>query len=371
MPVKIKSSGGGSVTIDVPSTAVDTTMILPTNNASLVSNTNPVMTGNVAVSGANSYISVNGDNVSLYTMKNRIINGDFNIWQRGTSFVVINSVNTYSADRFRTEGYTANTTISQQSFTGGQTAVPDNPTYYCTVALNNTNTNGYWAFMQRIESPQVMRGYGTYTLSFWARATSGTVAAGGWYYGIQNVVSGPALTTTWQKITQTVTISSSAAESSGYVSVYLVYLTQNTAALSIDIAHVQVESGSITTPFEWRPYGLELNLCKRYYWQIVSGTSTEILINGYNYQSNQWETVVQYPVEMRSVPLITFTAANTFLHRISQVSPSTLSYYYTDTTWARNQILLYAIFSGLTQGQGSAIGNVNTKVAGIYFSAEL
>lgn len=372
MPIKIKSAGGGSITLDVPSTAVDTTLFLPTSNgAAIYSNTNTAFSGNVAVSGANSYISINGDNVMPYTMKNRIINGDFNFWQRGTTFTVVNSVNTYSADRFRTEGYGANTTISQQSFAGGQTAVPDNPTYYCTVALNNTNTAGYWAFQQRIESPQMMRAYGTYTLSFWVRSTSGTVAAGGWYYGINGPVAGPALTTTWQKVTQTVTLSSAASESAGYVTAYLIYLAQNTAALSIDVAHVQLEAGPIATPFEYRPYATELAMCKRYYWQMVSGTTIEVMINGTAYQTNQWETVITYPVEMRTVPTITFTAASTWVTRIGGTSPSSLSYYYADSTWARSQMLVYAIYSGLTQGQSVALCSKNGSVAGMYFSAEL
>lgn len=202
-------------------------------------------------------------------LKNRIINGNFDVWQRGTSLNSVNNVNEYSADRWRSEGYTANTTITRQSFTGGQTAVPDNPTYYATVALNNTNTGGYWGFMQRIESPQVMRAYGTYTLSFWVRATSGTVAAGGWAYGINSPISGPALTTTWQKVTHTVTLSNAGAETAGYVSVYLVYLSQNTTALSIDVAHVQVEAGLISTGFESRPYGMELALCEYYYKKLI------------------------------------------------------------------------------------------------------
>ena len=91
MPIKIKSTSGGSVTIDVPSTAVDTTMILPVTNSGLVSNNNPtisgpVLTGNVAISGASSYLNINGDNVSPYAMRNRIINGDMKVWQRGTTF---------------------------------------------------------------------------------------------------------------------------------------------------------------------------------------------------------------------------------------------------------------------------------------------
>lgn len=34
---------------------------------------------------------------------------------------------------------------------------------------------------------------------------------------------------------------------------------------TFDIAQVQLEEGSVATPFEHRPYGLELALCRRYF----------------------------------------------------------------------------------------------------------
>lgn len=365
MPIKIKSAGGGSITLDVPSTAVDTTLLLPTaNGVTLFSNNSPVLTGNVAVSGANSYISINGDNVMPYTMKNRIINGDFNFWQRGTTFTVVNSVNTYSADRFRTEGFSANTTISQQSFAGGQTDVPDNPIYYCRVALNNTNTSGYWAFQQRIESPQVMRGFGTYTLSFWVRASSGTVAAGGWYYGINGPVAGPALTTTWQKVTQTVTISSSASESAGYVTAYLVYLAQNTAALSIDVAHVQVEAGPIATPFEFRPYGMELALCQRYYetnYDIGTspGTVTGVFSGEYFNHNGVAGTYIAMPIKFairkRASPSVTLYSPSTGASGKCQTNRSGNP----DATGGAASITTSGFSGGLTEGSGVACNLVS------------
>ena len=39
----------------------------------------------------------------------------------------------------------------------------------------------------------------------------------------------------------------------------------NTAGATWAVTGVQLESGSVATPFEFRHYGTELNLCKRYY----------------------------------------------------------------------------------------------------------
>ena len=39
------------------------------------------------------------------------------------------------------------------------------------------------------------------------------------------------------------------------------------------ITGVQLEVGTQATPFDWRPYGTELNLCRRYYYQLDSSTS--------------------------------------------------------------------------------------------------
>ena len=129
--------------------------------------------------------------------RNKIINGGFDVWQRGTSFSSA-SVNEYSADRFRTEGFGLSTTISRQSFTAGQTDVPDFPTYFCRVATSATVGSGqYWSFQQRLEVPQVVSQGQTYTLSFWVRATSGTISAGTLSYGFSSGLVGfPELTTT-------------------------------------------------------------------------------------------------------------------------------------------------------------------------------
>lgn len=203
---------------------------------------------------------------SLQNFRNRIINGNFDVWQRGNSPFTSTSVNEYSVDRFRTEGYSLSTTISQQVFTANQTDVPDYPTYYCRVATSAAPSAGqYWAFQQRIEAPQNIS-YGTYTLSFWVRCTSGSLSAGAFKYGLSDSLqSSPALSTTWTKLTHTFDISSFSGSGSIYASIYLIYLTSSSpSSFSVDIAQVQLEEGTVATPFEHRPIGLELGLCQRY-----------------------------------------------------------------------------------------------------------
>ena len=247
--------------------------------------------------------SINGFTPSVSNMagRNRIINGAFDIWQRGTSFTS-SSVNEYSADRFRTEGNTLSTTISRQSFTAGQTDVPSSPTYYCRVQTNSAIASGqYWSFQQRVEAPQNITGYETVTLSFWVRAVSGTIPANTFSYGCGgNLSLNPEITTTWQKVTKTQTLTG--ADGGGaYVSVYLVHLAGNAPAVAIDIANVQLEEGSVATPFEHRQYGQELALCQRYYYRITPGNNL-LFGSGIGRQTTRVIGTVVFPVPMRTAP---------------------------------------------------------------------
>jgi hypothetical protein len=51
MPIKLNSSGGGSVTLDVPATGSTFNLTVPANNATLFTNTGGSITGSVSVSG--------------------------------------------------------------------------------------------------------------------------------------------------------------------------------------------------------------------------------------------------------------------------------------------------------------------------------
>ena len=388
-------------------------MVLHANgNVSMGMANSTLFVGNTAISNAG--ISVGGTTVSAFGgMKNRLINGDMKIDQRwtGSSNTWPGSA-TFTVDRWQIENTQSGKITFQQNH--GSVTPPAGFTNYIGLKVAATATIGasdYFLFFQNIEGNNLYDfdlGKSTasvFTLSFWAysnvtgtlgavikssgqnysypftytinsantweyktvtvaRPTSGTWGTGtsgtlliGFNLGCGSTYSGSP-DGTWQSVN--VVSATGGASLMGSTSNYL-YLTG-----------IQVEKGPVATPFEFRHYGTELNLCKRYYWQIVSGTGQEIMINGTAFQTNQWETVVTYPVEMRSVPTITFTAPSTWATRIGGTSPSSaLSYYYADATIARMQVLIYAPYSGLTQGQSNALSSKNPSIAAMYFSAEI
>ena len=70
------------------------------------------------------------------------------------------------------------------------------------------------------------------------------------------------------------------------------------------ITGIQLEVGPVSTPFEHRSYGDELNRCLRYYWQFgYSGGTTSMGI-GMAWASSEVDVPVQFPVPMRTAPTI-------------------------------------------------------------------
>lgn len=101
--------------------------------------------------------------------ENRIINGAFDFWQRGTSF----SSYSYGADRWLNIA-NGGATQSRQAFTLGETLGTNNPTYFLrqTVSGQSAVTN-YAHTTQRIESVRSYAGK-TITVLGWARRSSGS-----------------------------------------------------------------------------------------------------------------------------------------------------------------------------------------------------
>jgi hypothetical protein len=71
---------------------------------------------------------------------------------------------------------------------------------------------------------------------------------------------------------------------------------------NLAISGVQLERGSVATPFERRHIALETTLCQRYYWQdtftnlVYNALAGTAIISGY----------VKFPVTMRANPTITY-----------------------------------------------------------------
>ena len=225
--------------------------------------------------------------------RNVIINGNFDIWQRGTS-LTSSTTDAYLADRWLIGHSGATLDITRQTFTKGQTDVPNNPKYFlrvdCTSADNNVG------IYQKIEDVETLAGE-TVTISFYAKyhdeAPTSLIMnlmqrfGSGGSTGINTIIeSGITITSSWKKYTFTGTLPSISGKTVGTSSfLYFHIQNPNNETFNIDLSQVQLEKGEVATPFEHRSYGDELARCQRYYAQggiILSDTSPDRYHNTIN-----------------------------------------------------------------------------------------
>ena len=250
-------------------------------------------------------IKLNINTIGDAASTNLLINGGFDIWQRGTSFS-----SGYTADRWRIDfnGSGATRTITRQAFTGGQTDVHGNPMYYLRFSQSVAGSGGTFnVIQQRVENVLLLSGK-TVTLSFYAMATSPINI---FTYASQGFGSGGSADTgvlgdtveigsTWSKYTQTFVIPSVFGKTIGVGNyTYFGFFMPNNTTFTINIANVQLNYGSVALPFVPRSYADELRLCQRYYIPLIINTLAAIYFTGYVRISS-----ASFPV-MRIVPTAT------------------------------------------------------------------
>ena len=213
---------------------------------------------------------------SIKGRKNLIMNGNFAIWQRGTSF----TSSGYTADRWNWAGGTG--TVTRQAFTAGD-EIADSP-YYLRWAVTGNSQN--IELRNNIEDVRTAAGKSC-KLSFWAKSSTGTETLGWEVY--QNFGSGGSSltsagggtytpTTSWAKYTFDVTMGSMTGKTIGTGSYIWVRVAQmaTTNTPTLEFAGVQLEVGTEATDFEHRHYGEELALCQRYYQRWNVGDSSMV-----------------------------------------------------------------------------------------------
>ena len=290
-----------------------------------------------------------GDTAARAGRKNLIINGGFDVWQRGTSFTNNNSV-LFAADRYATFSNGASTT-SQQAFTLGQTDVASNPQYYLRWDVS-TYASGDRVY-QRIEDVITTSGQSV-TLSYWAKAETATTMVpqatqafgSGGSTAVTTAIDSVALTTSWQKFTRTFTLPSVSGKTIGAGSFLEVGLLRFTTSYTgyVDIANVQLELGSVATDFEHRSYGEILADCQRYFQKVASGadvTGSSLGI-GANYASTQMHVIIDLPITMRVKPSVAIaTGTGYYIFYRAGAGDLHNGYTYDSGSSASNRIELY------------------------------
>lgn len=234
-------------------------------------NTNIVMdaNGNMTVAG-----TVIGNNAT--GNRNKIINGAFDIWQRGTSFTG-NAV--YTADRW----WFVNDAVGASSVTQVDISTLGLGATYCLRAERTSGTNR-WVVGTQLETTTLNQCRGKkITLSFKMRKGSAlssdvtvTLGSSSTEAKFGSVVDGGNITvtnaslntSTFTTFSTTITIPAATAA----LGIKLEFSASQAGATGayFDIADVQLEEGTVASPFERRPIALETALCEYYYRKIMA-----------------------------------------------------------------------------------------------------
>ena len=368
---------------------------------------------------------------NTFGFKNRIINGNMGIWQRGnTTTAATNTVGYYNVDRFLLNmGNSTNgkVTLAQSTDTPTGQGFPYSLLVTCSNTESSIGSTQYSTIVQDIESQNISDvAYGTnqaktITLSYWikmnitgtfpaviAQRPASTQRAFPW-------VVNYATANTWQKVVVTVPgdiagtlpfsnvagleidfcyLAAGSNYQNGTANTWNVNSGSNqympsgytytnflsTVGNTFQITGVQLETGSQATPFDFRSIGTELALCQRYCYAITANNSLTVqsffATGGFTGTAGALIGGT-YPVPMRDKPTVTLTAAlsNYAVYNTNGGAYLTLTSFSLNAVSGPTYFLLNAgIASGGTTG---AVGMLAQSASGInpanylYFSAEL
>ena len=280
--IKLQGDNSGTLTIEAPSDAGNNTITLPATTQTLATQ-------------------------NALGVRNLIINGDMRIAQRGTSVSGITSSAYHTIDRYYTV-YTTGGTWTQSQDTDAPNGFSSSLKMSCTTANASLSANSRLYITTRLEGQNLQHlKFGTssaekITLSFWVKSNkTGTYTIS--YYNADNAkANGKTYTIntadTWEKKTITIdgdTASGFDNDNNYSLAVYFwmlagtdwtsgtfdngtwnSYVQANFCSSSqvnladstsnyINITGVQLEVGDTATPFEHRPWDMELARCQRYY----------------------------------------------------------------------------------------------------------
>ena len=350
-------------------------------------------------------VSLGAGNASI--MKNRIINGAFNVNQYNLG-TVTPTANQYIIDRWLSNVSTAS------KFSVAQSSVAPagftNSALITSTSAYTVASGDYETFQQRIEANNMFdMGWGTanaktVTLSFWVQSSLTGTFGGSLYFPASTARTYPfsytiSAANTWQQIAITIPGDTFTNTAPTGTSLYVIvqwalgvgttyqgtagsWVSGNYASVTgatnliatngatFYITSVQLEVGSSATGFEYRQYTTELNLCQRYYTFIGNetvGTEIPAASNG----TVRVRGAYYYPVTMRTAPSASIAGTPSFYTMVGTTptysSPANIA----GTTTKYATIDLNITGTTLTAGQWANNISFNTTGCYIAWSAEL
>jgi hypothetical protein len=354
----------------------------PTGSSSLTSpdHASQHTDANDAIEALQAKVGVNGSAVttsldyrvgaleSTSAFRNKLINGDFSVNQRGVTFV--NNSNQFGPDRWRLFYFAANGGNSYFIENGPILSLPELQAckgYRCLSAMAASNLN-YMYISQRIEDARTLAGK-TVCLSFYA---TGSAVVG--VSLVQNFGTGGSPSA---EVATSLGTVSTFSGSRSYVSTTLpnvqskTFGTNNNSYLElriffnaapgssfyaqsgnlgdlyndVTITGVQLEAGSVPTAYDKRPQQTELALCQRYFqnctWYGIAGADDDYTVNCFG---------GNYPVQMRTSPSIAVGATVAVGHHSTQpaveaVNSQSVSFVWTGSSYRSIGYRVYQTFT--------------------------
>ena len=139
-----------------------------------------------------------------------------------------------------------------------------------------------------------------------------------------------------------------------------------TSGATFYITGVQLEKGSIATPFDYRDYGRELALCQRYCYAFRAQTSSDYIANAVAWSATAGRTIVPLPVPARVEPtgIVVSAGATDFYFNNAGPGGGVCSTF----TWGGASVnslrLLFSGMAGMTAGYS---GELYTQTSTAYF----
>jgi len=279
--------------------------------------------------------------------RNLIINGDFQVNQRGNGSGVGNA-GYIGVDRWRGYISTSSTlTFTQTAFANGQSDVDRDLRHYLRFDWLGTGAATSKLLSQHIDGVQKGNGQKV-TVSFWGRTEQADdcvlqihqhFGTGG-SSGVDHISPTIDLTTSWQYFTHTFDLTSTSGKTIGANNSLRFEFLFGPATLNsyFEVTGVQVEVGDTATDFEHRTYEDQLAACQRYYYQIkqdqhagqytfmlgaVGGTNTHFMITN--------------PQVMRAAPTVTYSGSVNLYNNATAISNPTGFGAYSGTKYTRIQ----------------------------------
>jgi len=360
--------------------------------------------------GANMTVTGTAVMSSPYTMRNKIINGAMTVDQRNAgASVTPTSDFQYTLDRWQARlSVTSKFSVQQNAASVTPPAGYSNYLGVTSLSAYSVAAGDFFGIQQRIEGFNVADlAWGTasaqtITISFWVRSSltgtfGGTLSnsAGNRTYPFSFTISSA---NTWEQKTVTITGDTSGTwvtnngtgiqitfglgvgatysgtagswSSNTYVSATGAQSVVGTNGATFYITGVQLERGTVATPFEQRLYGHELSLCQRYCFVIPKNTFMGT--TGQCYGVNVAQGAIPLPVSMRSAPTLTAVSDFTGFNVYTSTATTSQMTVFAAAASATTELFFWNMNAGsvLTAGNATLVQKSPTNVP-LIFSSEL